>query len=138
MCNGRSTTTPSTKKNEPSPSSSSSECLLIPTAVSAPEWTEIHIGDLSAQDLQTLKQDDPFLYYSIPSVQRAALKFQEPDVSGSSLEEPTTPVKRCTRVSFECHPDLLMEGLLADLEGDDDQNEMLLSGLIGLYVTPRQ
>lgn len=108
---------------------------MIPTAVSAPEQTEVDIGDFSAQDLQSLKQDDPFLYYSIPAVQRAAFNFQEPDMSGSSFEEPiTAPVKRCTKVSFECHPDLLTEGLMGDLEGDDDQIEMLLSGLIGLYV----
>jgi len=127
MCNARSTT-PFTKKNSSSASSSSrsdSEPLLTTTApVCAPEQTEIDISNLSAEDLQALKQEDPFLYYSIPSVRRAALHLEEPDLSRSRLEESATVVKRCTRVSFECHTDLLMADLLGDLDESYDQIEL--------------
>jgi hypothetical protein len=85
--------------------------------VGAPEPIEVDISNLSAEDLESLKQEDPFLYYSIPAVRRTTFNFEEPDLTGSSLEESTTTtVKRCTRVSFECPSDLLMEDLLGDLE----------------------
>lgn len=129
MCNARSTT-PFTEKNASSASSSSrsdSELLLTTTAtaaVCAPEQTEIDISNLSAEDLQALKKEDPFLYYSIPSVRRAAFHLEEPDLSRSRLEESATVVKRCTRVSFECHTDLLMADLLGDLDESYDQIEL--------------
>jgi len=128
MCNARSTTTPFIKKNEPSASSFSiSEPVQITaaTAVGAPEAIEFDISNLSAEDLQSLKQEDPFLYYSIPAVRRTTFNFEEPDLSGSSLEESTTTtIKRCTRVSFERPADLQMEDLLGDLEEDHDQFDM--------------
>jgi hypothetical protein len=74
--------------------------------------------------MQALKKEDPFLYYSIPSVRRAALHLEEPDLSRSRLEESATVVKRCTRVSFECHTDLLMADLLGDLDESYDQIEL--------------
>jgi hypothetical protein len=123
MCNARSTT-PFNKKNASSASSrseSSSEVLTKTAPVCAPEPTGIDISNLSAEDLQSLKQEDPFLYYSIPSVRRAALHFEEPDLSRSRCsEESTTVVKRCTRLSVECHSDLLM----GDLEEKYDQFEL--------------
>ena len=62
-----------------------------------------------------------------------------------SLEGPTTiTVKRCTRVSFECHTDLLlMEDLLVDFEEEYDQSDLEkmdleFSKLLGLaYVNAR-
>jgi hypothetical protein len=133
MCNARSTT-PFNKKNASSASSSESELLTNTAPVCAPEPTEIDISNFSAEDLQSLKQEDPFLYYSIPAVRRAALHLEEPDLSGSSLEESTTVVKRRTRVSFECHSDVLMEDLLGDLEEKYDQLELEqeFSKLLGL------
>ena len=103
-----------------------------------PEPTEIDIGNLSTEGLQALKQEDPFLYYSIPVVRRAALSFEEPDMSRiSSNETTTTTVKRRTRVSFECHSDLLvMDDLLEDFEEAYDQSaleqmDLVLSKLLG-------
>ena len=92
--------------------------MQISTPSCAPEPIEVDISTLSAEDLQSLKREDPFLYYSIPAVRRAALfNLEEPDVSESSLGDSTT-VKRCTRVSFECHSDLIMEDLMGGFEGD--------------------
>eukprot|EP00986_Skeletonema_menzelii_P017289 scaffold18732_cov157-Skeletonema_menzelii.AAC.2 len=134
MCDARSTKTPSsssTEKDEPSANaaaSSRSEPKLIATATCAPVPIEIDIRNLSAEDLQSLKQDDPFLYYSIPAFQRATFNLTEPDMSESSWEE-STAVKRRTRVSFECHADLLMADLLGDFEEQYYQSELELMDL---------
>lgn len=39
-------------------------------------------------------------------------------MSDSSLEEPTT-VKRRTRLSFECHADMLLDDLMEDFESEE-------------------
>jgi len=93
------------------------------TAPCAPEQIEIDISNLSAQDLQSLKQDDPFLYLSIPAVRRATFNLEEPDMSQSSLGQSTT-FKRCTRVSFECHSDLIMEDLFGEIDEEFDQLDL--------------
>jgi len=118
--------------------------VQISTPSCAPEPIEVDISTLSAEDLQSLKREDPFLYYSIPAVRRAALfNLEEPDVSESSLEDSTT-VKRCTRVSFECHTDLLMEDLLGDIEDEEydqsdfDQMDLAFSRLLGLASSASQ
>eukprot|EP00985_Skeletonema_marinoi_P002114 scaffold859_cov151-Skeletonema_marinoi.AAC.1 len=133
MCNARSTTTSFNKKNQSSSSSSfRSESVDTTTASCAPEQIEIDISNLSAQDLQSLKQDDPFLYYSIPAVRRATFNLEEPDMSQSSLGQSTTQsttVKRCTRVSFECHSDLIMEDLFGEIDEEFDQLDLELLDL---------
>jgi len=144
MCNARSTTPLFIKNDQSSTSSSSrSEPVQISTPSCAPEPIEVDISTLSAEDLQSLKED-PFLYYSIPAVRRAALfNLEEPDMSESSLEDSTT-VKRCTRVSFECHTDLLMEDLLGDIEDEEydqsdfDQMDLAFSRLLGLASSASQ
>ena len=144
MCNARSTTPLFIKNDQSSTSSSSrSEPVQISAASCAPEPIEVDISTLSAEDLQSLKREDPFLYYSIPAVRRAALfNLEEPDVSESSLGDSTT-VKRCTRVSFECHTDLLMEDLLGDIEDEEyDQSDFdqmdLAFWLLGLASSASQ
>ena len=91
--------------------------VQIATAPCA-EPIEIDISRFTAEKLQSLKQDDPFLYYSIPAVRRATFNLAEPDMSDASLKEQTT-VKRRTRVSFECHTDLLLDDLMEDFEDED-------------------
>jgi hypothetical protein len=92
-------------------------------------------------------------------MRRAALHFEEPDMSWmraddaarrrscpsrlepdatTSESSTSTTVKRCTRVSFECHTDLLMEDLFEDLEENDselelEQMELEFFKLLGLY-----
>ena len=95
--------------------------MLTTSAFRAPEPVEIDTSALSAEELQLLRKDDPFLYYSIPAVRRATFRLDEPDLSLLVLEESSsTIVKRSTRVSVECHTDLLMEDLLTELEQEDD------------------
>ena len=69
---------------------------------------------LNAQDLKTLKKQDPFLYYSLPSsVRRNAGRNSDMDYMPSPLigksSTPTTKVERRSSISFECHPDLVLE-----------------------------
>ena len=103
-------------------SASPSETILTASTFCDPsEPVEIDTSTLSAEDLQSLKKDDPFLYYSIPAVRRANFTTAgKPDLSSSSGEPSNTIVKRSTRVSFECHVDLALEGLLEELEVDSN------------------
>ncbi|KAK1732525.1 hypothetical protein QTG54_016808 [Skeletonema marinoi] len=93
-----------------------------------PTATEVNVDkSLSAQDLKHLKKRDPFLYYSIPGVRDATIRLEHADVDmhqiaqnglkrccqTSFTSEPVAKVKRCTRISFECHIDL---DLLLDLD----------------------
>lgn len=90
---------------------------------------------LSAQDLKSLKESDPFLYYSIPDVREATIRLEDEDVDmhqvalnglkehcqSHSASKQNAMVKRCTRFSFECHTDLLLDldelsNALADIE----------------------
>jgi hypothetical protein len=78
-----------------------------------------------------LKVQDPFLYYSNDEVRMRELRFQAPpsspddddssDAGSSSFahrsqEQQTTSCVRKTRISFELHPSLLLEDLIADDE----------------------
>ena len=110
-------------------SSDESRVQIIQTAGS-PEQREVDISNLSNEDLQALREKDAFLYYSIPSVRRAELGFSDSsrssrvlDSSAAASEEASTTVKRCTRVSFECHTDLLMEDYLSE-ELDFNEEEL--------------
>ena len=52
---------------------------------------------LTSAELVTLKESDPFMYYSIPSVKKAVWEGREVDFD----VELTNPVKRSSAVSFE-------------------------------------
>ena len=76
----------------------------------------------SLDDLKSIHKQDPFMYYSIPEVQRATVLMQDIDLTnilgGAPAQEAQdeTPhasqkVSRSTRISFECHPDLLFESM---------------------------
>ena len=125
-------------------SSESESSIVVPTTASSPEQREVFdISNLSNDDLQALRKKDPFLYYSIPSVRRAELGFGDSSRSSRVLDSPaaaeasaSTTVKRCTRVSFECHSDLLMEDYLSeDLDFDEEdlaRIDLQLSRFFGL------
>lgn len=121
--------------------------FIIPTKRSEPaKEKEIDTQKLTEDDLKSLKKKDPFLYYSIPAVRSAALLNK--DVAMSSLQGrksqcsrsgrascpsqiesiPTTKVVRRSCISFECHPDLILEDYLdntADDEYDLDLDSMI-------------
>ncbi len=82
---------------------------------------EIDTRYLNAQDLETLKKQDPFLYYSLPSSVRRSnavgnrdMDYMPSPLIGKSTAMPmtkltSTKVERRSCISFECHTDLLLE-----------------------------
>jgi hypothetical protein len=96
------------------------EVFIVPTkgpSESEPKKViDIDTSSLTEEDLKTLKKQDPFLYYSIPSVRPregvcGSVGNKGIDVS-SSLQMPSgsSRVERRSCISFECHPDLLFDG----------------------------
>lgn len=89
---------------------------------------------MTSSDLASLKRNDAFMYYSIPTARAAAMHGKDVDpsllrvdasTSSPSSEEETTSrkarkvsrkVTRQRRVSTECHPDLMLEELFSDPE----------------------
>ncbi len=95
---------------------------------------EIDTKSLSSSELKSLKNDDPFMYYSIPHVREAEFRLEEVDISKINQSStkcsriflplrrprenqddanPSKTVKRCSRISFECHADMAMDETLA-------------------------
>src|SRR5210317_1334195 len=115
----------------------------VPTAPADPSPVEVDVNKaLSAQDLRSLKKQDPFLYYSFPGVREASIQQKRVDmhqlaqeglrrtcascpasIQTVAMSDTTAKVKRCTRVSFECAPDLLLEDLLEEGMTELSENE---------------
>eukprot|EP01083_Nonionella_stella_P134519 409265_1 len=88
---------------------------------------------MDAHELKSIKETDLFLYYSIPAGKRAESEFSlgtsrtsrcgisTPSTSQASqveVEPSTQTVTRRSRISFECHPDLLLHDVF--LSDTDD------------------
>ena len=128
----------------------SSSSIYVSTKT-VPEKQLVIIENMNADDLKSLKKTDAFLYYSIPVAKRSAILMQDTETSdevqqgcdgsacsprletaqdnksGSSLT-----VTRRSCISFESHPDLLLEDLLLqcaddDLDDTDDPLSMFLN-----------
>ena len=103
--------------------------------VSVPTFAEkrkkhIEVNDLTSSDIELLKMNDPFMYYSIPAVRKATLqgkkvvpfllKFDSPSNSMALHEESSsqgpkkTKVTRQSRISTECYPDFKVEEIICD------------------------
>jgi hypothetical protein len=108
----------------------------------------IDISSLSSSEVDSLKEKDPFMYYSIPAVRKSAMRSQEVDhsilggdaspSSDASSQEGSRKSRKISqtitkkrRLSMEMHPDALMEELLNDssfmsrismTSGSDDDN----------------
>ena len=109
---------------------------------------------LNAQDLKTLKKQDPFLYYSLPSSVRRNTAtadgagrnsdmdyMSSPLTIGKSIGKSSTPtpttkststkVERRSCISFECHTDLVLEDeLLNDGDTVDVDFDSMLDQLL--------
>ena len=127
------------------------------TATAAPTPTQVDVRKyITEQDLESLKKQDPFLYYSIPGVRDATVLLEHADLhqvaqnglQTSRTSEPVAKVQRCRRLSFECHPDLLLRDLI--LENDTDVHDDMgnpqeglsmeslddpISGLVSLFTS---
>jgi len=117
---------------------------IVKTELGAKKTKKLDIKNISADDLKSIQKKDPFMYYSIPGVRSAKVLMKDIDTSNlkasgirnciscpSRLQTvqdkaQSQTVTRSSRISFECHPDLLLEDLLndvedCDLEGTDDE-----------------
>ncbi|KAL7479620.1 hypothetical protein ACHAW6_005343 [Cyclotella cf. meneghiniana] len=84
---------------------------------------QMDLASLNSSELSNLKNDDPFMYYSISAVRSATLRGKNVDISilraapkslqSSSVDSEGT-VTRQRRVSAECHPDLLYGEMFTD------------------------
>ena len=113
---------------------------------------EIDIRSLTDQDLCKLKTEDPFLYYSIPSIRRKSYLFDESNdvdaIKSSTSRRSSLPadfrsrqdtlyqdvledtrrresiVRRTSRLSTEAHPSLIFEEMMLHelLELDGDDS----------------
>ena len=107
-------------------SSQPSRTMTVPTVPPADrERVIIDTTNLNPLALKAIKKHDPFLYYSIPFVRDE--EFSSNNTRRSSLHHGNqsgslagTKVERKSRISYECHPDLLLEGLLDDNDGQDE------------------
>ena len=94
------------------------------------------LNNLSTDDLESMKNEDPFLYFSIPGVRSAKIlgkdidasdlgycmltkrhRISEPSRQESSqdtTEDEIQSIRRRRCISYECHPDLLMEEISED------------------------
>ena len=107
--------------------------LVVPTIMHKPQQQqEIDIRNMSANDLDTLRRKDPFLYHSIPQVNKATLSVKTVDHSkvlkdtatrsSSSLESSSSSsssscsstmiVSRKTRITTEVAPSMLLDELI--------------------------
>ena len=116
--------------------------------------SELDISEgLSQQDLESLRKADPFMYYSIPEVRRAAImleqkievlptRLQRESAAPVALDTSTnvTPeaeqqkrqmIRRCSSISYEAHPDVMLEDLLEDLAEDSLEDVDLFEVLAG-------
>ena len=95
--------------------------IQVPTKTASPDTKdqqrkEIDIRQFNVDELKLLKTQDPFLYYSIPAVNKAKLTSKTVDhhqVLQDAVQYPSTNalVSRRSRVSTECHAALTFEDL---------------------------
>ena len=104
---------------------------------------KVDLKNLSTSDLKSLKKNDPFMYYSIPSVRDASFFLEDIDIANidkQSIRHNCTPcpsgiktiksmsseqsISRKSRISFECHIDLLMQGYF-DEESEEEEDDDL-------------
>ncbi|KAL7515863.1 hypothetical protein ACHAWX_000938 [Stephanocyclus meneghinianus] len=117
------------------------------------------VTDITPSDLATLKARDPFMYYSIASVQNASLHLADvdesvavdlvtkqisnySDMNFAQNASTKRTVSRKQRISTECHPDLLMRDMLRNDEvmasfeslklDSDDADDLLYDFLLSL------
>mmetsp|Transcript_41002 Transcript_41002/g.87352 ORF Transcript_41002/g.87352 Transcript_41002/m.87352 type:complete len:122 (+) Transcript_41002:94-459(+) len=95
--------------------------------------------EIGEGDLESLRKNDPFLYYSIPAIRRAAMfqrnidhsnvtalcqgqinRSQSDPLSNSKTSKKIIEVARRSAISFEADPYALMEDFLQNEFADGD------------------
>ena len=85
----------------------------------------------SVDDLNAIKQSDAFLYYSIPKERRTQGSSSSIPGSEDNDDSEISFVNRKSRVSFECHPSLLLTEMMLNpttdygsSAGRDDEDDL--------------
>eukprot|EP00581_Thalassiosira_minuscula_P009622 CAMPEP_0183708716 /NCGR_PEP_ID=MMETSP0737-20130205/4937_1 /TAXON_ID=385413 /ORGANISM="Thalassiosira miniscula, Strain CCMP1093" /LENGTH=95 /DNA_ID=CAMNT_0025936631 /DNA_START=1033 /DNA_END=1320 /DNA_ORIENTATION=- len=66
---------------------------------------------------ESIKSNDAFLYYSNDDIRMKTLKLEEVPETVGAIE---IRVPRKTRISFELHPSVLLEDLMEEEDGDNE------------------
>eukprot|EP00584_Thalassiosira_punctigera_P010457 CAMPEP_0172531462 /NCGR_PEP_ID=MMETSP1067-20121228/4865_1 /TAXON_ID=265564 ORGANISM="Thalassiosira punctigera, Strain Tpunct2005C2" /NCGR_SAMPLE_ID=MMETSP1067 /ASSEMBLY_ACC=CAM_ASM_000444 /LENGTH=148 /DNA_ID=CAMNT_0013315847 /DNA_START=60 /DNA_END=506 /DNA_ORIENTATION=+ len=97
--------------------------ILVPTA-NEPRHREIDLNHLNERDLSELREEDPFMFHSIPAAHKARISNRPVDVSdlmprddeNSASSSSPLVVSRKSRLSTERHAGALLEELFASDE----------------------
>ncbi len=107
------------------------QTISVPMKTGPSPRVEVDLGEMSREDLENLRQQDPFLYYSIPAAQKALIFGKDSDADPSYLmtrgasqqASEGSIVERRSMLSTECPLDVVLEGLL-DFPMPDGGSEM--------------
>lgn len=115
-------------------------CVLTKTMDAKQEYQGVfNCSRMSQSALGALKQQDPFLYNSIPAVHKAALVFKDVDVFETTDASRPAIVARKSRLTTECHTDLHLEDILDNgeiFQESDDEDPALVdsSDALDLFI----
>ncbi|KAL3793211.1 hypothetical protein HJC23_000753 [Cyclotella cryptica] len=149
MCNPTESSKPSLA---PSMLRSSTSIVHCETIFEKPV-KQLNLGELNSSDVAALRTKDPFMYYSIPTLKKAAVLQTEFDLSSFNAstnlsrrvsrthektgdnEQLSHIVSKKCRISFECHAYLLLEDLFRGVDfvesvEDDNSFDVFLSSLL--------
>ena len=126
-------------------------------------YQQVDVGCLNSSDVESLKADDPFMYYSIPSLKNSAMfnehlsmnrvdssSFSEPTRiemgdDSRSMDEDSCIVTRLSRLSVECHADLIYARLMGattydtdDEQDSDEEEDYFLSTVVESQAKKQQ
>jgi len=87
----------------------------------------VNLNDFGTEDFESLKEKDPFLYYSIPSARDSYILHRDggqklKDCCKTPIPQPAL-VSRKSCITFEYHDSLVMKDMIFAQSGDDDKKE---------------
>ena len=121
--------------------------VSIPTFSGTTEAEEVDISEYTEDDLERLRLEDPFLYYSIPGVKRKLHGSDSSSINTSSRSTATLcssrrsscptigpgqqqqqqqrkeSVTRARRLSVEHHPSVVVKRIMDEMKIDDDSDD---------------
>ena len=117
MCN-------SNKSSKPTLKSPLGQVFQVETIFEKPT-VNLDLNGLDSADIATLKETDPFMYYSISEIRSALILHEELDITRFDIpthrsekkqkregDQFARIVTRKSRHSFEAHPDLILESVM--------------------------
>jgi hypothetical protein len=105
------------------------QTFVVPTGSPLPKkkYNELDLSTLCEEDFKSMKNDDPFMYFSIPRVRRSEVLLRDvdyADVKPTPLNDSSsssTKVPRRSRLTMEFYIDVIMNDWLKDFDDEDDE-----------------